>query len=265
MAAKNTPVRSPLQLLQQLSISLVEHLEKACAQAREEAEDTLAKLEKQRAKAQDKQLKAQARRDEAVKVGKPKAEAKARATLEELEGLLGLLQARQAETLTYLSQLSRDADASLKLAAGIRDVGDAAGRALQGEQPGAVSTKAAKRSAAASAPVPKRANGKAEEPAEKTTTKTPSPASAAKAASTPKGNGKAASAPSKPAPKGTAKPAAAAKNATARANGTAKPADAAARAAQASDSDAPPKPASARKSARKATGTKGTGSTATAG
>ena len=54
MSAKQKPVNTPLHLLQQLSGSLLEHLESACSQALADAEKLLAKLEKQRGKAQEK-------------------------------------------------------------------------------------------------------------------------------------------------------------------------------------------------------------------
>ena len=55
MSATKKPVNTPLHLLQQLSGSLLEHLENACSQALADAEKLLAKLEKQRGKAQEKQ------------------------------------------------------------------------------------------------------------------------------------------------------------------------------------------------------------------
>ena len=52
MPAKKKSVTTPLHLLQQLSHSLIEHLDKACSQAIKDAEGALAKLQKQRGKAQ---------------------------------------------------------------------------------------------------------------------------------------------------------------------------------------------------------------------
>ena len=52
MSAKKKPVSTPLHLLQQLSGSLLDHLEDACTQALADAEKLLAKLEKQRVMAQ---------------------------------------------------------------------------------------------------------------------------------------------------------------------------------------------------------------------
>jgi len=134
MPAKKKSVTTPLHLLQQLSHSLIEHLDKACSQAIKDAEGALAKLQKQRGKAQDKLTKARAKLDEAGSTGKPKAQTKARARLGELEESLTLLQTRQSETLNYLAELKRDAEHSLKLAQGIRQVADAADQALQGRQ-----------------------------------------------------------------------------------------------------------------------------------
>lgn len=148
MPAKKKPVNSPLQLLQQLSYSLVEHLEKACADARKEAEGLLAKLEKQRSKTRDKLVKARAKLDDAGAAGKARAQGKARARIDELEDALALLDARQRETLDYLRDLDRDTQQSLKLAAGIRQVGEAAGQAAVPEKAVTAPVKTRKRSAA---------------------------------------------------------------------------------------------------------------------
>ncbi|MFV0453943.1 MAG: AlgP family protein [Pseudomonas sp.] len=129
MSAKKKTVSSPLQLLQQLSRSLVEHLEKACADAQKEAHDLLAKLEKQRGKTRDKLVRARAKLDEAGAAGKPKAQGKARARIDELDEALALLDVRQGETLAYLADLKRDTQQSLKLAEGIRQVEEAAAQA----------------------------------------------------------------------------------------------------------------------------------------
>ncbi|MGE4404816.1 AlgP family protein [Pseudomonas sp.] len=148
MPAKKKSVTTPLHLLQQLSHSLIDHLDKACTQARKEAEDSLAKLQKQRGKVQDKLLKARAKLDDAGSAGKLKAQAKARARIDELEASLALLQTRQSETLTYVSELKRDTEQSLKLAQGIRQVADAADQALQARNQPAASKASAARSTA---------------------------------------------------------------------------------------------------------------------
>lgn len=212
MPAKKKSVTTPLHLLQQLSHSLIEHLDKACSQAIKDAEGALAKLQKQRGKAQDKLTKARAKLDEAGSTGKPKAQTKARARLGELEESLTLLQTRQSETLNYLAELKRDAEHSLKLAQGIRQVADAADQALQGRQQPAKPA-AARPAAGKSAPA-------AAKPRASTTR-----ASAAKADSAPAKAGTTTTA-SKPAAKPAAKsPAkAAAKPAAAPASAAAKPA-----------------------------------------
>ncbi|WP_313328429.1 AlgP family protein, partial [Stutzerimonas balearica] len=131
MPAKKKALNTPLQLLQELSNSLLVHFDKACRQAVAEAESALAKLEKQRGKAQDKLLKARARLDEAGSAGKPKAQAKARNRIEELESSMALLQERQGEMLTYLAELKRDVATATGLARGIQEVETAVGRAMQ--------------------------------------------------------------------------------------------------------------------------------------
>lgn len=130
MPAKKKTVSSPLHLLQQLSRSLVEHLEKACTDARKEAQGLLAKLEKQRGKTRDKLVRARAKLDEAGAAGKAKTQSKARARIDELEEALALLDVRQRETLGYLADLDRDTQQSLKLAEGIRQVEEAAAQAV---------------------------------------------------------------------------------------------------------------------------------------
>ena len=130
MPAKKKTVSSPLHLLLQLSRSLVEHLEKACTDARKEAHGLLAKLEKQRGKTRDKLVRARAKLDEAGAAGKAKTQGKARARIDELEEALALLDVRQRETLAYLADLDRDTQQSLKLAEGIRQVEEAAAQAV---------------------------------------------------------------------------------------------------------------------------------------
>ncbi len=93
MPAKKNAVTTPLHLLQQLSQSLVSHLEKACNEALKDAEMTLAKLEKQRGRTQEKIIKARAKLDDAGSAGKSKVQTKARAKLAELDDMLAVLQA----------------------------------------------------------------------------------------------------------------------------------------------------------------------------
>lgn len=86
MSAKKKPVSTPLHLLQQLSGSLLEHLEDACSQALADAEKLLAKLEKQRGKAQEKLHNGRLKLQDAAKAGKAKAQSKAQKAVGELEG-----------------------------------------------------------------------------------------------------------------------------------------------------------------------------------
>ena len=130
MSSKKKPVTTPLHLLQQLSHSLLEHLQDACSAAQADAEKLLTKLEKQRGKAQDKLHDARGKLEAAAAAGKQKAQSKARAAIDELETLLESLQQRQADTRHYILQLKRDAEDSLKLAQGVGKVRDAAAKAL---------------------------------------------------------------------------------------------------------------------------------------
>ena len=87
MPAKKNAVTTPLHLLQQLSKSLVVHLEKACTDAQKDAEILLAKLEKQRGKTQEKLIKARAKLDEAGNAGKSKENRERGAAMEEEDKL----------------------------------------------------------------------------------------------------------------------------------------------------------------------------------
>ena len=128
--AKKKSVSTPLHLLQQLSSSLLEHLEDACTRALVDAEKLLAKLEKQRGKAQEKLHKARSKMQDSAVAGKAKAQAKGKEAVAELEQLLDTLKDRQSETRTYIASLKRDAQESLKLAQGVGKVKEAVGKAL---------------------------------------------------------------------------------------------------------------------------------------
>lgn len=117
--------------------------ENACSQALADAEKLLAKLEKQRGKAQEKLHKSRTKLQDAATAGKAKAQAKAKDGVKELENLLDALKDRQSETRAYILQLKRDAQESLKLAQGVGRVQEAASKALslRAAKPAAVSAK----------------------------------------------------------------------------------------------------------------------------
>lgn len=169
MSSKKKPVTTPLHLLQQLSHSLLEHLQDACSAAQADAEKLLAKLEKQRGKAQDKLHDARGKLEAAAAAGKQKAQGKARAAIDELETLLESLQQRQADTRHYILQLKRDAEDSLKLAQGVGKVRDAAAKALGARE---VAARQVSASAAKPAAKPKTARRPAASTS-KTVSKTP--------------------------------------------------------------------------------------------
>jgi len=230
MPAKKKSVTTPLHLLEQLSRSLVEHLQKACDEAQKEPELLLAKLEKQRGKTQEKLVKARAKLDEAGNAGKTKAQAKARSKLAELDDMLALLQARQSETLTYLAELKRDAEKSLTLAQGVTKVGQAAAQALAARD----------KASAPSAKTPARSSARTARPAAKAAPAKPAaaPASAPAATRTRK-------------PAAAPKPAAAAQPVEGKSTATRAPAarPAASRAKPAASKPAAARPAAAKKPA----------------
>ena len=190
--AKKKSVSTPLHLLQQLSSSLLEHLEDACSRALIDAEKLLAKLEKQRGKAQEKLHKARSKLQDAAVAGKAKAQGKAKDAVAELEELLDALKARQTETRSYIAGLKRDAQESLKLAQGVGKVKEAVSKALDSRAAKAAMVAPAAKPAVAKAPAKPAARKVAAKPASK-------PAPATKAA---------AGAPAKPAAKAPARAAA---------------------------------------------------------
>ncbi|MFD1692175.1 AlgP family protein [Azotobacter chroococcum] len=111
-----------MHLLQQLSQSLLVHLEEACTQALQDAEKALAKLEKQRSKVQEKLHEARAKLQDAALAGKAKAQVRGRKAVDELEPLLDELKARQAETRDYIVRLRHDTLQALELAQGVAQV-----------------------------------------------------------------------------------------------------------------------------------------------
>jgi Skp family chaperone for outer membrane proteins len=87
MSATKKPVNTPLHLLQQLG-QLARTLGNRCSEALADAEKLLAKLEKQRGKAQEKLHKSRTKLQDAASAGKAKAQAKAKDAVKELEELL---------------------------------------------------------------------------------------------------------------------------------------------------------------------------------
>ncbi|MBX9915283.1 MAG: AlgP family protein [Pseudomonadaceae bacterium] len=208
MSAKKNVVSTPLHLLQNLSHSLLEHLETACTGALVDAEKLLAKLEKQRGKGQDLLHTARVKLQDAAVAGKAKSQAKSKVLIADLEALLDGLQERQAETRAYIAELKRDAQESMKLAQGIDKVKEAVTKVL--------SARSAKAAAVVAKTVVKPAAKAVAKPAVKAPVKAVAPKVAPKVAAKPAAKVSAASKPvvkaaaskpaAKPAVKAVAKP-----------------------------------------------------------
>jgi hypothetical protein len=206
MSAKKNVITTPLHLLQNLSHSLLEHLETACAGALIDAEKLLAKLEKQRGKGQDLLHTARVKLQDAAVAGKAKSQAKSKVLIADLEALLDGLQERQAETRAYIAELKRDAQESLKLAQGIGKVKEAVTKVLS-----ARSNQAAVVAAKPVVKAPAKPASKAATPAVKSAVAKPvaTKPAAAKAPAKPLAKPSAAAKPAVKAPvKAVAKPAA---------------------------------------------------------
>jgi hypothetical protein len=205
MSAKKNVITTPLHLLQNLSHSLLEHLETACAGALIDAEKLLAKLEKQRGKGQDLLHTARVKLQDAAVAGKAKSQAKSKVLIADLEALLDGLQERQAETRAYIAELKRDAQESLKLAQGIGKVKEAVTKVLSARSNQAAVVAAKPVVKAPAKPATKPAS-KAATPAAKSTVAKPA---VAKVPAKPLAKASAAAKPAVKAPvKAVAKPAA---------------------------------------------------------
>lgn len=108
-------IKTPLHLLYDLTGSLVSYFEEACIQVQQDAEKALTKLEKQRAKVQQKLITTQAKLEKAKERGKPKAKNKAKNSLSELETIYLQIQKQQAKILDYIALLKKDTTTSLEL------------------------------------------------------------------------------------------------------------------------------------------------------
>lgn len=130
MAKRKSIAVTPLQLLQELTSTLLEHFEQACGQALADAEKILSKLEKKMTKVQAK-LNKQRGRVESSASGKPKAQTKTRAKISVQEEVLIELQIRTDETRRYIGELKHDIKISTTLAQGVGGVREAACEALR--------------------------------------------------------------------------------------------------------------------------------------
>jgi hypothetical protein len=130
MAKTKSTTITPLQLLQELTSTLLEHFEHACGQTLADAEKILSRLEKKMSKVQAK-LSKQRGRIESAASGKRKAQAKAQAKISVQEEVLIELQIRTDETRQYIDELKHDIQISLTLAQGVGRVREAASEALR--------------------------------------------------------------------------------------------------------------------------------------
>lgn len=131
---RSSAVTDPIQLLESLSHSLLEHLREALEVAQKKAEKALADIEKRRAKIQAKLQDGQENLKQALQAGKAKRQAKVQALIADLEQQLIELKAGQKQLLGEVAKLKRDSKQSLTLAKGIEKVKVAAGGALEKRQ-----------------------------------------------------------------------------------------------------------------------------------
>lgn len=121
---------SPLALLEELSHSLIAHLERACGEALLNSEKQLRKLDREQEKLQARIDKRLAKLEAAISAGgKAKARSKLTTEIAEMEKLLAELQQDRVALLGYIEQLRSEITRTLELGIGISDVGRAAGAA----------------------------------------------------------------------------------------------------------------------------------------
>ncbi len=128
--AKTSRIGSPLALLQELSDSLITHLEQACGESLVNAEKQLRKLDRQLEKLQARLDKRLLRAEEAIAAGKLKVRSKLATEIAGMQELLAGLQQDHAALLVYIERLRGEITRTLELSAGIGEVARAAGDAL---------------------------------------------------------------------------------------------------------------------------------------
>lgn len=141
MPEKKKIVTSPLQLLHELALGVLAHLESACSKALAEAESVADKLDDECDKAQLSLLMKRLELHDAVTDGKVKLHARLRKRVHELEERLHSLKDRRAQALQYVVSLKHDTEESMTLAEGLRQVREAADLALSQRQTSRVSTR----------------------------------------------------------------------------------------------------------------------------
>ena len=131
MQTRKKVLPSPLHLLHELSLGVVEHLESACCKAIAAAETIAGKQDKACMQAQRKLLQARLNLQSVVITGKTRVQARSRKRVAELEEKLFSLKEQRAETLQNLAALRRDAEQSILMAEGVVQVREAARQALR--------------------------------------------------------------------------------------------------------------------------------------
>lgn len=130
MPKTKKPGATSLHLLDKLSQSIVARLETVCSKAIARAESSACKQAKACEQTQKKLLTARLNLQKASMLGKAGLQTRSRKRVEELEEQLVSLKEHQAKTLQYLASLKLDTEESMLLAVGVREVGEAARKAL---------------------------------------------------------------------------------------------------------------------------------------
>ena len=141
MQTRKKIVTTPLQLLHELALGVVAHLERACSKALAEAESVAAKLDDQCDKAQLRLFMKRLELQDAVSDGKTRQQARLRQRVDELEERFYSLRDRREEALQYIASLKHDSEESMTLAEGVREVREAADQALSRRQTRRVSAR----------------------------------------------------------------------------------------------------------------------------
>ena len=178
--AKSTQVGSPLALLQELSDSLLDHLEQACGEVLFNAEKQLRKLDRQLEKLQARIDRRLLQVEEAIAEGRLKARSKLTTEIAGMQELLAELQQDRVALQGYIERLRDEIARTLELSAGIGAVARAAAVALQAKP--ARSRKARQPAAGLPEPVPTPESAPEPPPAAKPARRRRSPAKPAEPA-----------------------------------------------------------------------------------
>lgn len=127
----DSPILTPLHLLQTLTRTLSEHLGQACSQAQEDAQKALDKLDREQQKLTDKLAQSEAKLAAEDAPDSGKSVERLHSKIAELNSELEVLNQARQQAQDYIRQLNNDVRQTLRLARGLERIEGQAGQAIE--------------------------------------------------------------------------------------------------------------------------------------